>query len=258
MFGLSALLNARLKCLNLFLQIELRSHENVLRNLGNDQRDCPGGKLNQLIKTLEDRDSDLIDYGSQAYSRSMRRFALFIAVVILMTPFVCVKYIDEMHKLSRSTSFKRPVDNHLSRDEEVLLSKRVAYQVDVLFSNHTFVKPLALLVATILLIAVGGVALYGVSGESFPEALWRAWTYIADAGNHADSNGLGPRLVAVFISFGGMLIFALMLGLVSDAISEKVDSLRKGKSEVIERNHILILGWSDKLVLQLNFSCVAH
>ncbi|PKI53052.1 hypothetical protein CRG98_026632 [Punica granatum] len=39
----------------------------------------------------------------------------------------------------------------------------------------------------------------------------------------------------------------MMLGLVSDAISEKVDSLRKGKSEVIERNHILILGWSDKL-----------
>jgi hypothetical protein len=41
--------------------------------------------------------------------------------------------------------------------------------------------------------------------------------------------------------------------MVSDAISEKVDSLRKGKSEVIERSHILILGWSDKLVLQLNF-----
>ena len=46
-----------------------------------------------------------------------------------------------------------------------------------------------------------------------------------------------------------MLIFAMMLGLVSDAISEKVDSLRKGKSEVIEKNHILILGWSDKLVI---------
>ncbi|XP_047977575.1 ion channel CASTOR-like isoform X5 [Salvia hispanica] len=35
---------------------------------------------------------------------------------------------------------------------------------------------------------------------------------------------------------------------VSDAISEKFDSLRKGRSEVVERDHTLILGWSDKLV----------
>ena len=54
------------------------------------------------------------------------------------------------------------------------------------------------------------------------------------------------------ISSGGMLIFAMMLGLICDAISEKVDSLRKGKSEVIERDHILILGWSDKLVIFLS------
>uniref|UniRef100_A0A0D6R3B5 RCK N-terminal domain-containing protein n=1 Tax=Araucaria cunninghamii TaxID=56994 RepID=A0A0D6R3B5_ARACU len=55
-----------------------------------------------------------------------------------------------------------------------------------------------------------------------------------------------------------MLIFAMMLGLVSDAISEKVDSLRKGKSEVIESNHILILGWSDKLGSLLKQLAIAN
>jgi len=45
-----------------------------------------------------------------------------------------------------------------------------------------------------------------------------------------------------------MLVFALMVGLVTESISEKVDSLRKGKSDVIERNHTLVLGWNDKLV----------
>lgn len=71
---------------------------------------------------------------------------------------------------------------------------------------------------------------------------------MADPGNHTNSEGIGPRLVSVSISFGGMLIFAMMLGLVSDAISEKLDSLRKGRSEVVEQDHTLILGWSDKLV----------
>ncbi|XP_031124534.1 ion channel CASTOR-like isoform X3 [Ipomoea triloba] len=70
--------------------------------------------------------------------------------------------------------------------------------------------------------------------------------------------GTGPRLVSVSISFGGMLIFAMMLGLVSDAISEKFDSLRKGKSEVVEQNHTLILGWSDKLGSLLNQLAIAN
>ena len=93
---------------------------------------------------------------------------------------------------------------------------------------------------------------YAVSESSFTEALWLAWTFVADAGNHADRVGTGPRIVSVSISAGGMLIFAMILGLVSDAISGKVDSLRKGKSEVIERDHVLILGWSEKLVIFLS------
>ncbi|KAG8054603.1 hypothetical protein GUJ93_ZPchr0001g32392 [Zizania palustris] len=76
--------------------------------------------------------------------------------------------------------------------------------------------------------------------------------------NHADRLAWGPRIVSVSISSGGMLVFATMLGLVSDAISEKVDSWRKGKSEVIEVNHILILGWSDKLGSLLKQLAIAN
>ncbi|CAI6000089.1 unnamed protein product [Closterium sp. NIES-65] len=140
-------------------------------------------------------------------------------------------------------------------------SKRLAYRVDVLFSTHSYVKSLALLTATLVLIAVGGLALYAVSGKErlvLADATWRAWTYVADAGNHADSEGVGPRVVSVSVSIGGMLVFALMVGLVSEGISEKVDSLRKGKSDVIEHNHTLILGWSDKLASLLKQLAVAN
>ncbi|KAM3702303.1 hypothetical protein ACJW31_04G015700 [Castanea mollissima] len=72
------------------------------------------------------------------------------------------------------------------------------------------------------------------------------------------SIGIRWKLVSVSISFGGMLIFAMMLGLVSDAISEKLDSLRKGRSEVVEKSHTLILGWSDKLGSLLNQLAMAN
>lgn len=171
-----------------------------------------------------------------------RRVALYTVVFTLAMPFVLYKYLDYLPQIR---SFKKRTKKN---KEEVPLKKRIAYSVDVCFSVYPYAKLLALLFATMFLIAFGGLALYAVNTNSFAEALWLSWTFVADSGNHADTEGIGPRIVSVSISSGGMLIFAMMLGLVSDAISEKVDSLRKGKSEVIERDHILILGWSDKLV----------
>ncbi|NP_001389250.1 probable ion channel CASTOR isoform 2 [Oryza sativa Japonica Group] len=43
-----------------------------------------------------------------------------------------------------------------------------------------------------------------------------------------------------------------------DSISEKFDSLRKGRSEVIEQSHTLVLGWSDKLGSLLNQIAIAN
>ncbi|KAK7829536.1 ion channel castor [Quercus suber] len=171
-------------------------------------------------------------------STNLKILALILSLTLLSIPFLIFEYVDYVSK-------SRSLDNIT---EEVSLNKQLAYRVDLFLSAHPYAKPLALLVATLLLICLGGLALYGVTDGSLAECLWLSWTYVADSGNHADSEGIGWKLVSVSISFGGMLIFAMMLGLVSDAISEKLDSLRKGRSEVVEKSHTLILGWSDKLV----------
>ncbi|XP_074578183.1 putative ion channel POLLUX isoform X2 [Curcuma longa] len=181
-----------------------------------------------------------------------RTVALYTVVLSLVTPFLLLKCLDHLPHIK---SLSKPLNFN---EEEVPLKKRIAYRVDVFFSVHPYAKLLALLFATILLIGIGGLALYAVSDASLPEAFWYSWTFVADSGNHADQVGSGPRIVSVSISSGGMLIFAMMLGLVSDAISEKVDSWRKGKSEVIESDHILILGWSDKLGSLLKQLAIAN
>lgn len=171
-------------------------------------------------------------------SKSLKRLALFVSVTLLSIPIFAFKFIDYVSKQRSSENIS----------EEVSLNKQLAYRVDVFLSVHPYAKPLGLLVATLLLICLGGLALFGVKDDNLAECLWLSWTYVADSGNHANSEQISERFVSVSISFGGMLIFAMMLGLVSDAISEKFDSLRKGRSEVVEQNHTLILGWSDKLV----------
>ncbi|CAN0888201.1 Ion channel CASTOR [Linum grandiflorum] len=180
--------------------------------------------------------------------QGLKHLSLIASLSILSIPILIFKYIDHVSK-SRASDVA---------PEEVCLSKRLAYRLDVSLSVHPYAKPLALLVATLLLICLGGFALFGVTQDGLADCLWLSWTYVADSGNHADSEGIGPRLVSVSISFGGMLIFAMMLGLVSDSISEKFDSLRKGRSEVVEQNHTLILGWSDKLGSLLNQLAIAN
>ncbi|XP_068665240.1 probable ion channel CASTOR isoform X1 [Aristolochia californica] len=178
-------------------------------------------------------------------SKSLKNSALILSVALLSLPLLIFKYIDYVSRSRRSL-------------ENISLSKQLAYQVDVFLSLHPYAKPIALLLATLLLICLGGLALFGVTDDSLTDSLWLSWTYVADSGNHTNSVGFGLKLVSVSISFGGMLIFAMMLGLVSDAISEKFDSLRKGRSEVIEKNHTLILGWSDKLGSLLNQLAIAN
>lgn len=212
------------------------------------QCDNRGVVHNGRTEVLQLEDASLFSYFQSADTRSV---ALYTVIFTLFLPFMLYKYLDYLPQIKNLSKRRKT-------NEEVPLKKRIAYMVDVCFSVYPYAKLLALLFATIFLIGFGGLALYAVSDGSFAEALWLSWTFVADSGNHADRVGTGPRIVSVSISSGGMLIFAMMLGLVSDAISEKVDSLRKGKSEVIEKNHILILGWSDKLGSLLKQLAIAN
>ncbi|KAI3459848.1 hypothetical protein Pfo_016511 [Paulownia fortunei] len=207
-------------------------------------------KLCNLLDSIDIRNSSPEDiYIDNLPSKSLKIAALVVSTMLLSLPFFFFKYVDYV------SNSRRLLDNNT---EEVSLNKQLAYRVDAFLSVTPYAKPLALLVATLLLICLGGLSLFGVTDDSLADSLWLSWTYVADSGNHANSEGIGPRLVSVSISFGGMLIFAMMLGLVSDAISEKFDSLRKGRSEVVERNHTLILGWSDKLGSLLNQLAIAN
>lgn len=67
------------------------------------------------------------------------------------------------------------------------------------------------------------------------------WTF-AEKAQGADWSAFVMRTVSLMLSVGGMLVTALLLGLVSDAIGSKVDDLRKGKAPVLENGHTLIIG----------------
>jgi hypothetical protein len=116
------------------------------------------------------------------------------------------------------------------------------YRLDYLYSHDEKFKPAALFSAAISLIFIGGCLWWVSTEDSLIESFWAAWTFIADPGTHADNTGLMQRLVSLLMTLGGMVIFAMLIGIISEDIGAFVDNLREGKSRVIVSNHTLILG----------------
>ena len=68
----------------------------------------------------------------------------------------------------------------------------------------------------------------------------------------------GKRFVAMIIAVTGIILFAAVMGTVYDMISIYLDNLKKGKSTVVENEHTLILGWTDKTVPLIREICLAN
>mmetsp|Transcript_58915 Transcript_58915/g.103103 ORF Transcript_58915/g.103103 Transcript_58915/m.103103 type:complete len:825 (+) Transcript_58915:103-2577(+) len=92
----------------------------------------------------------------------------------------------------------------------------------------------------------------------FVEGIWEAWTFMADPGTHSKDFMPEQRVVGAIITVGGIIFFASILGVVVDVIREKMESLRQGRSNVIEREHCLILGFTDKTILLIMELCIAN
>lgn len=51
----------------------------------------------------------------------------------------------------------------------------------------------------------------------------------------------------LFATLSSLLLVSILIGILTNAIDNRIENLRKGRSFVIERDHILILGWSPKI-----------
>ncbi len=126
--------------------------------------------------------------------------------------------------------------------------KQFDYKIDKLMSRSPKFKLFGLFFISIIFFLIGTVsyALF-VNDQNIFSAAWIAWTYLADPGSHVGELSRNGRVLGILITLAGLFFFALLISLISDGINERVDKLRSGRSSIIENNHFLILGWSDKI-----------
>ncbi|MEM6829410.1 MAG: potassium transporter TrkA, partial [Bacteroidota bacterium] len=137
-------------------------------------------------------------------------------------------------------------------------SDRIKYRFDNFVSKGTFsmIKGLA----TITLIAVVAFAMlllglglhpdHKIANSEFGvfESVWVNLTHMLDPGTVGEHEDNWPfQIYMMFVTILGLVVISTLIGLVSNGILTKIEVLRKGRSFVIERDHVLILGWSSKI-----------
>ncbi|AOP34894.1 hypothetical protein A0128_14195 [Leptospira tipperaryensis] len=82
------------------------------------------------------------------------------------------------------------------------------------------------------------------------EFLWRVFLQISDAGAVAEdgeSNWFN-KISGILTVFLGLVLFSSLVAFITNQFDQKIQDLRKGKSDVLESNHTIILGFGVRVV----------
>jgi Trk K+ transport system NAD-binding subunit len=85
------------------------------------------------------------------------------------------------------------------------------------------------------------------SSLGFIEGVWQSLMATLDSGTMGGDQGWYYRVVRFSATLLGIFIISVLIGIISSGIDEKLGELKKGKSKVLESDHTLILGWSEKI-----------
>ncbi|PJZ68428.1 hypothetical protein CH373_16150 [Leptospira perolatii] len=87
-----------------------------------------------------------------------------------------------------------------------------------------------------------------IQGNS--EFLWRVFLQISDAGAVAEdgeSNWIN-KTIGISTVFLGLILFSSLVAFITNQFDQKIQELRKGKSDVLESGHTIILGFGIRVV----------
>lgn len=148
---------------------------------------------------------------------------------------------------------------------KVSIKQRLKYAFDNTLSAGTIAIIGWLAIISILIVIIAGLIYvafgidnYGGNGMNIYEALWQSLMRSIDPGTIASDEGWGFRILGLLITIGGIFILSTLIGVLTSGLEGKLDSLRKGRSKVIEKNHTLILGWSAKIIPILSELIIAN
>ncbi len=139
-----------------------------------------------------------------------------------------------MYKASMPDRLRYAFDNTMSKGTIALIGLLAALSTLVI-------------IAIAAVVAIAGITPEGSDQLSFTEAIWMSLMRTLDSGTMGGDAGWSFRIAMLLVTFGGIFVISTLIGVLTSGIEGKIESLRKGRSRVIEQGHTVILGWSQQI-----------
>jgi hypothetical protein len=132
---------------------------------------------------------------------------------------------------------------------EPKLRDRLRYWFDTTMSRGTpaLIGWLALVSVLLILVVTAAMRLIGPPPEGTASfTLWANFnqTFKLGAPSKGDLSDVVPLIV---LAVGGIFIVSVLVGLLTSGMNNRIKELRKGRSAVIEKDHTVVLGWTDHI-----------
>jgi len=134
--------------------------------------------------------------------------------------------------------------------------QRAIYKVQQNMLSTPFYKFLTMIVSTFACVVIGAIILksfevaFGAEKvDSWTSALGLSYTLVANAPEEATGADAFAHLISRNIIFWfGVLTFSVVLGIMTSTIEQQVDYLMDANYRVMEKDHTVILNWSQRTV----------
>ena len=80
------------------------------------------------------------------------------------------------------------------------------------------------------------------------ELLWEVFVELIGLRDTGDEANFAAKTAGIITIFVGLVLFSSLVAFITQEFEAKLLALRKGKSPVVEENHTLILGFSDRVI----------
>jgi voltage-gated potassium channel Kch len=131
------------------------------------------------------------------------------------------------------------------------LKDRLRYAFDNSLSRGTAPFIVWLAVASAVLVLIAAVVIWVfqlLPRDNFVSLTWSLLLHTLGKDiPQGDSAGWAYRLFMLAVTYGGVFITGTLIAVLTTIVRNKVDSLREGRSKVIEEGHTAILGWAPHI-----------
>ena len=142
--------------------------------------------------------------------------------------------------------------------------EKLRYLIDQAFARQFVGQTLLFLTLVVFVTLVGMTAIFfglfsneNATIETIPrdidagalDSLWWSLTQVLRLPGFAQTYGATFPIVlySLFLSLMGLVVFSILISLINNTIRSRIEALRKGDTQVLECNHILLLGWNNKV-----------